>query len=58
MSKDDKDKIIIPSDLDDEEYKEFLDVNFEKCYECREYFNDEEINTHDCKLKPYRGLFL
>lgn len=52
------DEIIIPSDLDDEEYKEFLDANFERCPQCGNHLNDEEIHTHDCEIEPkIGGLF-
>ena len=46
------DEIIIPSNLDDEEYRDFLDENFEKCPQCGEYLKDEEVNTHDCGIEP------
>ncbi|MUK91552.1 hypothetical protein GNP80_03685 [Aliivibrio fischeri] len=47
-----EDKIIIPSDLNDEDYKDFLDVNFETCPQCGEYLHDDEVNTHDCGIEP------
>ncbi|MDD9154969.1 hypothetical protein PVK64_02020 [Aliivibrio sp. S4TY2] len=57
IHKKEEDKIIIPSDLNDEEYKDFLDVNFEQCPQCAEYLHDDEY-THDCEIKPkIGGLF-
>ena len=53
---DDKEKlcgqIITELPSDDEDYRNYLDANYETCQLCGVHLLDEEIHTHDCGIEP------